>query len=67
MALVVLSWQDNLEKRFMPPKSLWLDDDGIEEWFKGVEKVRNEEMSGKSSPSNDGGKRNEAVKLLIAE
>jgi hypothetical protein len=70
MALVVLSWQDNLEKRFMPPKRIWLDNDEIETWFKRVDQIREEEMTGKSSTTVDGPgteRRNKAAEMLIVE
>lgn len=70
MALVVLSWQDNLEKRFVPPKRIWADGEEIERWFKRVEQIREEEMTGKSTTTVDGPgteKRNLAADMLIAE
>lgn len=67
--LVFLSWQENLERKYQPPKRIWLDGKKLDEWFKKVEKLREDEMKGKNNPEEWSGEMvdNDAVSMLVTE
>jgi hypothetical protein len=49
MAATFLSWGENIEQKYMPPKRIWLDGEKLEAHFKRVEKLREDELKGRSS------------------
>lgn len=69
-ATVFLSWQENLEKEYVPPKRIWLDGEKIDEHFKRVEKLREEKLkTGSTSVEGWDGdmKENAAAKALVVD
>jgi len=39
-AMRILSYFKNLPKDEIPPKNIWLDDEKLTKWFKGIDKAR---------------------------
>lgn len=68
MALMFLGFEE-LEKEERPPKHIWLDEKRMAEWFRAVEKRRDEKYGGKSADSApiEDPVRNQAAADLIAE
>jgi len=67
--MVFISWQEHLPREEIPPKKIWLDGDALKEWFKHVEKLREEKAKGTNKPEEgwDGEMvQNPAVAQLIA-
>lgn len=52
-ALTFISFQENLEEDEMPPRSIWLDAERLEEHFAAVKVRRKEKVSGSSSEIED--------------
>jgi hypothetical protein len=71
MATVFISWRENLPSKEQPPKSIWLDGNKLESWFKDVEAKREAEMKGKGDkdhPEWDGEmKSNDAIKFMLVD
>lgn len=45
-ALVYIAWEETLERAEQPPKRLWLDEEGLAEWFREVRRKRKEKYGG---------------------
>lgn len=68
--MVFLAWQDNLESKEIPPKRIWLDAKKLDDWFKSVKRMREDEMKGHSNTAEgwDGEMvQNDAVRQMIAD
>jgi len=39
-SLRILGYFKNLPKDEIPPKNIWLDDEGLKKWFDGVDRAR---------------------------
>lgn len=53
MALMVISWHENLPKDEQPPRHIWWSDKRLDEWFEKVREEREERGSGrKRRPSS---------------
>ncbi len=56
LALIFLSWQENLPKKEVPPKKMWLDEEKLTMWWAEVEANREREAKGEgdtlSMPEN---------------
>lgn len=55
-ALTVLNWLENLPKNEVPPRRIWADTEGLEQWWNKVEDLRSSDypLTGASSSDEDG-------------
>ncbi len=69
MAVVFLSWRENLRPKEVPPKGIWLDGKKLEKWFKDIEQKREDEMKSKDNSGEWDGemKRNSAIDMLLVD
>lgn len=65
MALMVCGWQDNLEEKEQPPKSIWLNARKLRDHMENVRRNRKREMEGKGSHDIEDPVDNEAARDLI--
>lgn len=54
-ALTVINWYENLPKEEVPPEHLWADAEGLELWWKRVERNREDGTTGKDYDDDDPG------------
>lgn len=52
VALVVLSWFENLPRNEQPPRHIWWSDELIDEWFKSVREERESRSGSKKRRSS---------------
>lgn len=69
MGLQFIGWQENLDEDEMPPRSIWFNEDDLDEHFKQVRKARKEKYGNKDEEEGPGPIedpiRNAAAKDLI--
>lgn len=58
-ALTILTWHENLQKNEVPPEHIWEDPEGLEQWWKHVEAMREDGLEtkrgrGSSDDDSDG-------------
>lgn len=51
---MVMSWHENLADDEIPPKHLWSDSEGLDEWFERVKERREAKYGGKTVQDDDG-------------
>lgn len=56
---------DELPSEEHPPKEIWLDTDKLTDWFKAVEKRRDEKYGGKGNKEIEDAVENDAARSLI--
>lgn len=52
MALMVISWYENLPKDEVPPRHLWWSEERLDEWFEEVREERESKSRGRHRRSS---------------
>lgn len=68
-ALTILSWHENLPSKEVPPEHLWEDPEGLEQWWKHVDAMRDDGVEtqrgrGSSNDSDDGDDRDPGPQMV---
>jgi hypothetical protein len=68
-ATVFLSWQENMDKKDVPPKRIWFNGKALDAHFKAVDRRREAEAKGQGNDEGWDGemKQNDAASMLLVD